>query len=361
MESSKPNRRQILIRIGEATAWITVSGALVGAFHGGDNPRNTPEGSRKQRWSETHLLPNTDAEVKPVPGTRPEFTPLESHFRMDINTAPLSLKEADWKLQIKGLVERPLEFTLSDIRKQNPMHQFVTLACITNPLGGPLIGTTRWTGVSMQKILEAIHPRPNARHLKFRSADGYYEVMALDAVRRDSRIMLAYEWDGLTLSPEHGFPLRLYIPDLYGMKLPKWIVSIELMDRAEKGYWVERGWDAEARVRATASIDAVDGKINMTRGEGPLVIPIGGFANAGARGISKVQVRVDQEPWREAQLRAPLSSTTWVLWRLDWPFKSGRHTFTVRCFDGKGTPQITAEAPSYPSGATGLQSIKATL
>jgi DMSO/TMAO reductase YedYZ molybdopterin-dependent catalytic subunit len=355
------DRRQILIRFGGATAWITVSGAFAGAFFGGDSRQKEPEGLDNRRWSATHLLPNVDADVKPVPGTRPEFTPLESHFRMDNDVIPPVLKDADWKLQIKGLLEHPVELTLDDIRKQSPMHQFVTLACITNPIGGPLIGTTRWTGMSMQKILETVRPRPNAKQVKVRSADGYYEVVALDAVRRDSRIMLAYEWDGLPLSPEHGFPLRLFVPDLYGMKLPKWITSIELTDRAEKGYWGERGWDAEARVRATAVIDVLGGQTKMTRRDGRSVVPIGGYAHAGSRGISRVQIRVDEEPWQEARLRTPLSSTAWVLWRFDWPFKSGRHTFTVRCFDGNGTLQITSEAPPNPSGATGLQRRKAKL
>jgi DMSO/TMAO reductase YedYZ molybdopterin-dependent catalytic subunit len=360
MESSELNRRQMIIRLGAATTWITVSGAIVGPLSGGGGQK-TPEGLKKRRWSETHSLSNADAKVRPVPGTRPEFTPLEFHFRMDNNIRPPSLKEESWKLHIKGLVDRPLELTLNEIRKYDPIHQFITLACITNPLGGPLIGTTRWTGVSMQKILGAAYPRPNAKHMKLGSADGYYETLALDAARRDSRIMLAYEWDGLPLSAEHGFPLRLYVPDLYGMKLPKWIVSIDLIDRAEAGYWVERGWDALARVRATATIDVVGRDMKMPRGNGQFVIPIGGIADAGSRGISKVQIQVDRAPWQDAQLRAPLSSTTWVVWRFDWPFSSGRHTFKVRCFDGFGTPQITTEAPANPSGATGLYSITTKL
>jgi DMSO/TMAO reductase YedYZ molybdopterin-dependent catalytic subunit len=361
MESAERNRRQMIICFGKAVAWITVSGAFVGSFSSGDSRQEMPDDRRRKRWSESHQLPNANAEVLPVPGTRPEFTPLESHFRMDNSIRPPSLREESWKLRVEGLVDHPMELTLNDIRKYDPTHQFVTLACITNPLGGPLMGTTRWTGVSMQKILETVHPLTKAKHLKFRSADGYYESMSVESAQRDSLVMLAYEWDGLPLSAEHGFPLRLYVPDLYGMRLPKWIVSISLMDRAEEGYWEERGWDAVAHVRATATIDVVGNNRKLTRANGQLVIPIGGIAYAGARGISKVQIQVDRGPWQNAQLRAPLSATTWVLWRFEWPFKSGRHTFTVRCFDGFGTQQITTEAPPNPSGATGLYRITANL
>ncbi len=357
-------RRQILIRLGEASAVLTVAGAVVGALPRGKRPEKIAAALSKNppaRWSETNPLPNADAAVKPAPGTRPEFTPLESHYRIDINTVPPIIPAEAWKLRVTGLVERPREFTLDEIRKFDPMHQFVTLSCISNLIAGDLIGTTRWTGVSMQRILQEVRPRPNATHLKIRSADDFYETIALDTIQSDGRVMLTYAWDGVPLTAEHGFPLRIYIPDRYGMKQPKWIQSIEFLDHSEKGYWVERGWDAEARMRATSVIDTMSSNMMIAEGTGGSVIPIGGIAHAGARGISRVEVRVDQEPWRVAHLRTPLSGTTWVLWRFDWPFKAGRHTFTVRCFEGNGTPQITAEAPPHPSGATGLHSLTAVL
>jgi DMSO/TMAO reductase YedYZ molybdopterin-dependent catalytic subunit len=354
-------RRQILIRLGEASALITFAGAVVGALARGNRNQLKNSDQNKAPWSETQRLPNADAPVKPAPGTRPEFTPLESHYRIDINTVPPSIKGEDWRLRITGLVEKPQTLTLDDIRKLDPMHQFVTISCISNLIAGDLIGTTRWSGVSMQRILQEIHPLPNATHLKIRSADGFYETVALDTIRSDPRVMLTYEWDGLPLTAEHGFPLRIYIPDRYGMKQPKWIQSIEVMDHLEEGYWVERGWDALARMRATSVIDTMSSNMMIAERNGSATIPLGGIAHAGARDISKVQVKVDNDPWRDAELRAPLSETTWVIWRYDWPFKPGRHTITVRCFEGDGTPQITVEAPPHPSGATGLHSLTANL
>jgi hypothetical protein len=236
------------------------------------------------------------------------------------------------------------------------MDQFVTLSCISNPVGGDLISTTRWTGVSLQRILAEVQPEMNATHLRIRSVDDFHETIALDAIRAEPRIMLTYAWDGLPLPAEHGFPLRIYIPDRYGMKQPKWISTIEAIDHDESGYWVQRGWDAVARMRATSVIDTIGVNMMIVEADRSTRVPIGGIAHAGARGISRVQVRMDGGDWQDAELRTPLSPTTWVLWRYEWPFQPGDHTFTVRCFEGDGTPQIEARSPIRPSGATGLLS-----
>ncbi len=353
-EAARIDRRRFLIRLGGATAVITVAGAVVGALAVGRRRRTVVEG---ERWSANHALPNAAAEVNPAPGTRPEFTPLEQHYRIDINTIPPAIKQDGWRLKISGLVENPLAFTLDDLRgKYEPSHLFITLACISNPIGGDLIGTTRWTGVSLQRLLPDWKLKVEATHLKIRSADGFFEVVPLETVKADERVMLTYAWDGAPLLTEHGFPLRIYIPNLYGMKQPKWIESIEATDHWEPGYWVERGWDAQARMKATSVIDTVAVDMMIVQADESTLVPIGGIAHAGARGVSKVEVQVDGGEWREARLRAPLSGLTWVIWRYDWPFQKGRHTFTVRCYDGEGAPQIVEEAPPAPSGASGLHS-----
>ncbi len=346
------DRRRFLVKLGGATATITVAGAVVGVL-ASQKRRAVATG---RRWSADHPLPNAGAEVKPAPGTRPEYTPLENHYRIDITTSPPSIDGAKWRLKVGGLVERPLELTLDRIRAYEPLHQFVTLACISNPIAGSLIGTTRWTGVSFQRLLPDLRLKPNATHLKLSSADRFYEIVAVDTIRNDPRAMLAYEWDGVPLTVPHGFPLRTYIPDLYGMKQPKWLVSIEATDHWEPGYWVKRGWDRAARMKATSVIDTVSVDMMLSEANSETRIPIGGIAHAGARGISKVEVRMDDGPWHEAELRSPLSGTTWVIWRYDWPFQKGQHTFTVRCYDGSGAVQVAEPAPPHPSGATGIHS-----
>ena len=345
------NRRQFLIRMGGYTATITVSGAIIGIL---SERHSRMKMKSLMPWSTTHVLPNAGDAVKPAPGTRPEFTPLERHYRIDITTTPPKVDGITWRLQVKGLVERPQTFTLDQLRSYEPMHQFVTLSCISNPVGGDLIGTTRWTGVSLKSLLLDLGLEPNATHLKISSADGFWEVLPLDTVRSDGRVMLTYAWDGVPLAEEHGFPLRLYIPDVHGMKQPKWIQSIEAIDHWEPGYWVVRGWDKVAQMKATSVIDTIAVDMAIIGADQRKLVPIGGIAHAGARGISKVEVQVDDGPWQEASLRTPLSETTWVLWRFDWPFSQGGHALTVRCYDGSKTPQIVESMPEAPSGASGL-------
>ncbi|HEX5042302.1 MAG TPA: molybdopterin-dependent oxidoreductase [Candidatus Polarisedimenticolaceae bacterium] len=348
-------RRRFLIRLGGATAAITVVGATVGALTGGG------ERPRGRRWSAGNRLPNASDPVAPAPGTRPEFTPLERHYRIDINTMAPKVDGETWRLSVRGLVERPQELTLAALRSLPPTHQFVTLSCISNPVGGDLIGTTRWTGVSLQELLPRLALLPSATHLEIRGADGFHEVVPLATIRSDPRVMLAYAWDGVPLTVGHGFPLRIYIPDLYGMKQPKWITSLEAVERPRDGYWVVRGWDRTARMRATSVIDSVAVEA-ATRGEdGRVLVPVGGFAHAGARGISKVEVQMDDGPWQEARLRHPISPTTWTIWRADLSFTPGAHRLTVRCVDGQGEAQSIDRRPPHPSGASGLHGKEGTL
>jgi hypothetical protein len=173
---------------------------------------------------------------------------------------------------------------------------------------------------------------------------------------QDERTLLAYAMNEEPLPAEHGFPLRLCIPNHYGMKQPKWIRSLHVIDHQGAGYWVDRGWSRSAIVRTTSVIDAVD-----TSGMDPStrVVPVGGIAFAGSRGISGVEIQVDDGPWNAVELRVPaLSPLTWVQWRYLWPATEGRHTLRVRATDGNGTLQESKENGSFPDGATGLYSVK---
>jgi hypothetical protein len=171
-------RRRFLVRLGGATAVVTVIGAVVGELSGPKRRRLGATTGKDLLWSSTHPLPNADADVKPVAGTRPEFTPLERHYRIDIDTSPPIIDPRQWRLKIDGLVEKPLLLTLNDLQRFESMHQFITLSCISNPVGGDLIGTTRWTGVSLQRLVPSLRLQAGATHLKIRAADGFYEVGA---------------------------------------------------------------------------------------------------------------------------------------------------------------------------------------
>jgi DMSO/TMAO reductase YedYZ molybdopterin-dependent catalytic subunit len=362
----KINRRQFLIRLGAATATITVISGGVGAILAQAERRRLEAALDASMAHEVDEdgespFPNANDPVTPVPGTRPEYTPLKDHYLVFLQTEPTVLEGDSWVLPITGLVGNPLMLTLDDIRNNyESRDQYVTLSCISGRIGTSLIGTTLWTGVSLQKILADAQVRSEARYLIITSGDGFHETVDLNLIASDERIMLCYAWDGHPLTIEHGFPLRIWIPDRYGMKQPRWITGIEVTDEYKEGYWVERNWDEVAQVKTTSVIDTVAVDAIIENGDQKLV-PVGGIAFAGARGISKVEVQVDGGLWQEAQLRSPLSETTWVTWRYEWPFEVGEHTFEVRCAEGDGTPQIEETRKNRPSGATGIHSREATL
>jgi hypothetical protein len=172
----------------------------------------------------------------------------------------------------------------------------------------------------------------------------------------DPRTLLVYEMNDEPLPHEHGFPLRIYIPNRYGMKQPKWILKMNAIDFEGPGYWVDRGWSEEDFVVTTSVVDTEAAPSGIVEGD---LFPIGGIAYSGARGISKVEVKVDDGAWEPAELREPpLSPLTWVQWRFDWPLKLGSHTFQVRAYDGDGEIQIQETRGVRPDGATGIHSRK---
>lgn len=351
------SRRQFIIRLAAGAATITLlSGGLATALASQERRRLAVASPPADRVNGQPVLPNADDPVTPAPGTRPEYTPVEDHYKVFLRTQPSIIDEADWVLPIEGMVNKPLMLTLDDIRNNYPARdQFVTLSCISGRVGTTLISTTKWTGVSAQELLRDAQIQDGARYLIITSDDGFYETVDLELIAGDERIMFCYGWDDQPLPKDHGFPLRIWIPDRFGMKQPKWITHIEVSDTYVPGYWVERNWDEVAQVLATSVIDTVAVDDAYEAG-GQTLVPVGGIAFSGDRGISKVEVRVDGGPWQAAQLRSPLSETTWVIWRYDWPFAEGDHTFEVRCAEADGTPQIEEVRPNRPSGATGIHS-----
>jgi DMSO/TMAO reductase YedYZ molybdopterin-dependent catalytic subunit len=319
-------------------------------------------------WGVASLLRRKDQSV-PVqveildPGREADSTLADSPAmeelaaRIDINTRKPQLVPETWRLELTGLVDRPLSLTLDEVRAMPTISYHHTLSCISNRIGGDLISTTRWTGVRVQDVLAVAGMKPTAEELFIEAADGFYESVAMSDLM-DERTMFAYEMNGAPLPHDNGFPLRIIIPHRYGMKQPKWIVNMEVLDREGRGYWVERGWSPEAFIRTTSVIDNVAAD---AADEEMGKVPVGGIAFAGANGISKVELQVDDGPWVETELRAPpLSHLTWVQWRYDWPRETGRHNFKVRAYDGLGTIQLAESNPVRPDGATGIHELSAS-
>lgn len=362
-ETTALDRRQFLVRVGGSAAVLTVTGAVVGLVGAGGGESIEPLPEVDPSLANIEAAPTLAPVAQTVAatyaenfetafGTRPEYTPLERHYRIDIVQNPPEIDGVAWRLPVSGLVENPIEWTLDDLRAMPATSQIITMSCISNNVGGGLISTTKWTGVPMSYLLEQVKPISAAVALKITCADGFDEYVRMELLQSDPRIMLAYAWDDRPLLQKHGFPVRIHIPDLYGMKQPKWITNFEFVDNWEEGYWVRRGWSPTARVQHTAVIDTVASTETFEM-DGKTYVPLGGIAFAGARGISKVEVKIDEGEWQEAVLKAPQSDRTWLLWRYDWEFVAGAHTFTVRCVDGLGVDQTEAQTPVRPDGATG--------
>jgi DMSO/TMAO reductase YedYZ molybdopterin-dependent catalytic subunit len=292
-----------------------------------------------------------EARIPPAPGTRPEVTSNADFYRIDIDTVVPRIDATSWRLMVGGTVDNPRAFTLDEIRSRPAISQYITLSCISNPIGGNLISTALVTGMRLKDLMQEVGLQTGSHALAVESIDGFFESVSIQHMM-DDRTLLVYEMNGQPLPAAHGFPLRLYIPDLYGMKMPKWIVSINAIASDGSGYWEDRGWSKQAIVRTTSAIDNVAvGQPDPSTGN----LPIGGIAYAGDRGISKVEVRIDSGPWVAVELRdPPLSTLTWVQWRYDWPPQPGNHVAAVRAYDGAGALQVVQSEGAYPDGAAGI-------
>ena len=287
-----------------------------------------------------------------APGTRAEVTLNDAFYRIDINTRPPRLDGRTWMLEVGGLFARARPLTLANLMMYPAVTQPITLSCISNQIGGDLISTSYWVGVRLPDLTKDLGLQPNAKALAIYAADGFYESVSIEDMR-DPRTLLVYGMNGQTLPIEHGYPLRIYIPNRYGMKQPKWITRIEAIDHEGAGYWVDRGWSQEARPQVLSIIDSV-AQDQIVAGR----VPIGGIAWAGDRGIRKIEVQLDGGAWDEARLLTPpLGPLTWVLWRYDWPVVAGSHTFRVRATDGAGALQIEQPSEPHPNGATGYHAV----
>jgi DMSO/TMAO reductase YedYZ molybdopterin-dependent catalytic subunit len=287
--------------------------------------------------------------IEPAPGIRREVTSNDDFYRIDINTRPPNVDAESWHLTLDGLVENAMSLTLDEIRARPAISQYITLTCISNQIGGDLISSSKWTGIRLKDLLEEAGLKPEAQEVAIESADGFYESVSRKDMM-DPHTLLVYEMNDKPLPVEHGFPLRIYIPNRYGMKQPKWITRMLVIDEDGPGYWVDRGWSEEAFVHTRAVIDNV-----TVRQSGGETILSGGIAFSGARGISSVELQIDDGAWNEVELRVPpLSPLMWVQWRYQTAIEPGQHTARVRAYDGDGELQITEESPPHPNGATGI-------
>ncbi len=349
------SRRSFLIRAG---------GTGVGAIAAGLVGRNLIE---RQRVAPVGSGPSVPPASETVPAlaagadlsaTVADLTPIvipnERFYRIDTSLLTPRLDSATWSLRIHGLVDRETTLTWNELIGLPMFEQYVTIACVSNEIGGNLVGNAKWTGVRLRDVLELAGVQPSATQLVGRSVDGWTAGMPTAWVLDQSREpMIALKMNDEPLPPAHGYPARLIVPGLYGyVSATKWLTELELTTlESFDGYWVPLGWAKEAPILTQSRIDTPRGGRVVA---GP--VPIAGIAWAPDRGIARVEVAID-DVWHEARLSAPISDATWVQWVYDWAATPGRHGIAVRATDGSGETQTELRSRPAPDGARGWHTV----
>ncbi len=291
-----------------------------------------------------------------VEGVGPFFTPNADFYRIDTALTVPSVELSSWTLHVTGEVDRPITLTYDELLDRPMIETDITLACVSNEVGGDLVGNARWLGCRLDDLLAEAGVQAGADQVVGRSVDGFtagFPTAVLDG--RDAIVAVAM--NGEPLPTAHGFPARLVVPGLYGyVSATKWLSQIELtrFDRVE-GYWIPRGWAVEGPIKTQSRIDTPRDGATVTSGT-PRAIA--GVAWAPIRGISRVEVRIDDGHWADAELGDEYEATTWRQWRTEWTPRPGEHRIQVRATDGDGVTQTEQRTAVAPDGASGWHTIE---
>ncbi len=302
-------------------------------------------------------LPPAGADLH-IPDVGPFITPNDSFYRVDTSILVPSVTAEGWTLRVHGMVRKELSLDYATLLARPLMERDVTLTCVSNPVGGRYIGNARWIGAPLADLLREAGVDPAADQIVSRSVDGF-TVGTPTAVVMDGRdAMLAVAMNGEPLPLDHGFPVRMIVPGLYGyVSATKWLVDIELTTfGAYDAYWVRRGWAQQAPIKTESRIDTPKQSATLSAGR----VSVAGIAWAQHRGISKVEVSVDGA-WRPARLAAQDTIDTWRQWVFAWDATPGDHTLAVRATDDTGATQTSTVADPVPNGATGDHTISVTV
>ncbi len=298
--------------------------------------------------------PVTDAFAADVAGMTPFVTPNADFYRIDTALTVPQVPVERWELEIKGMVDQPLTLTFDELTDFGLVEADVTMTCVSNRVGGDLVGNARWLGVPVQRLLDEVGVDPDADQLVGRSIDGYTCGFPVSAVGDGRTCLVAVGMNGEPLPLEHGFPARLVTAGLYGyVSATKWLTEIELTTFDEfESYWVPRGYADRAPIRTQCRIDLP--RTGEQVAAGPQFIA--GVAWAQTKGIAKVEVKVDDGPWQEAELADELTDETWRQWRIGWDAQPGSPRLLCRATDGDGVLMPEERTEPLPDGASGWQS-----
>jgi DMSO/TMAO reductase YedYZ molybdopterin-dependent catalytic subunit len=310
---------------------------------------------------ETFTLPTPATTAPPVPagaelgidGLTPVITPNADFYRIDTALQVPNLNPAEWSLRIHGLVENEVVLTWDELVGLPLEESHTTLMCVSNNVGGDLIGTALWLGYPIRELLARAKPAGSADMVLSRSSDGFTASSPIEALTDDRNAILAVGMNGEPLPLEHGFPVRMVVPGLYGyVSATKWVTELEVTRfDAQTAYWTDRGWSEKGPIKISSRIDLPSGPV-----------PVGDVVVAGVAwhqhtGIAKVEVSFDDGPWREAELATAISADTWVQWRYLWQADQGLHRIRVRATSVDGEVQTGEEQGVIPDGATGYAAV----
>lgn len=352
-----PSRRGVLAW-GAGLTLLGAAGTYVGRTMG--QAAQVVEAARtdlRARVGSASLAPVTvpsDADFGLV-GLAPYVTPNETFYRIDTALSVPQVDPAAWSIRVHGMVDTEVELTFEELLDEDLIDTVVTLCCVSNQVGGDLIGNARWRGLPIRELLARAGVRENADMVLSTSADGFTAGTPLEALTDERDAILAVSMNDEPLPAEHGFPVRMVVPGLYGyVSATKWVVDLEVtrFDQAQ-GYWTPRGWSPLGPIKVQSRIDVPRVGAQVQAGQGV----IAGVAWDQHTGIEKVEVRVDDGAWQQAELADAVSDDTWLQWRLDWDAPAGDHRIVVRATSKDGQTQTPDLAPPAPDGATGWHTI----
>ncbi len=355
-----PERRQVL-RGFVAAGIFTVLGSVAGVALG--RGASMVAASRRALRLPAAVRPGPSAAQLVdlgTPGASALLTPVADFYRIDTALAIPQVSVPDWRLRVHGLVENEFELDFAELLDLPMIETMATLSCVSNEVGGDLVGNQRWLGHPLRELLARAKPKPGADMVLSTSADGWTAGTPLNALMDSKRdALLAIGMAGEPLPLRHGFPARLVVPGLYGfVSATKWVVDLKVTTfAADEGYWTPRGWSALGPVKTQSRIDVPQAGAEVRAGR----IAVAGVAWAPHRGIERVEVRVDDGPWQQATLGSGGVADSWRQWVWAWSATPGEHRIAVRATDGQGETQPELRTDVAPDGATGWHETTVTV
>lgn len=354
---SAAGRRELLSWTGGAAALGLVGfGVGRGLQTVVDSTRRAREEFELPEVSEPVMVPETA--LATVTGQTAFQTANDVFYRIDTALVVPQVDPATWKLRVTGLVDNELEINFAELLAEQHIESMVTLTCVSNPVGGGLAGNAVWTGWPVRNLLERAGVRPEADMVLSRSVDGWTAGTPIEALTDGRDALLAVAMNGEPLPPDHGFPVRLVVPGLYGyVSATKWVTELKVTRfDADEGYWTPRGWAERGPIKTASRIDVPRNGARLPAGN----TTVAGVAWAQTRGVDAVEVSADGGNWVQAELREEPTIDAWRLWSLQVDLPPGEHELRVRATDGLGRVQTERTAPPVPDGSSGWHTVRVT-